>query len=50
MSNLFCEDCDGKGYIYSNNENWDDEIQKCDACNEFTSDKDAQKKERDQND
>jgi len=37
-----CEDCDGNGYVYSNDENWNDEIQKCDTCNEFSSDKDAQ--------
>jgi|7_EtaG_2_1085326.scaffolds.fasta_scaffold211091_1 hypothetical protein len=38
-----CEDCDGNGYVYSNDENWNDEIQKCDTCNEFSSDKDALK-------
>jgi hypothetical protein len=45
MKDVFCEDCNGMGYIYSNDENWNDEIQRCDTCKEFTSDKKAQRKQ-----
>ena len=28
-----CLDCNNQGWILSNNEDWNDEIQKCDNCN-----------------
>ena len=31
-----------KYFIISNSENWNDEIQKCDECNYFETDKQAQ--------
>jgi hypothetical protein len=37
-----CEDCDNKGWILSNDEDWNDEIQKCDNCNTFKHDEEAQ--------
>ena len=38
-----CETCNNKYFIISNNESWDNEIQKCDDCNYFKTDKQAQK-------
>ena len=38
-----CKTCNDKYFIISNNENWDNEIQKCDECNYFKTDKQAQK-------
>tara|TARA_Y100000310_G_C20215014_1_gene593124 strand:- start:349 stop:591 length:243 start_codon:yes stop_codon:yes gene_type:complete len=38
-----CESCNGNGFVESNDENLNDEIQKCDDCNKFESDKQAQK-------
>jgi len=40
---MICETCNNKYFIISNNENWDNEIQKCDECNYFETDKQAQK-------
>ena len=37
-----CKTCNDKYFIISNNENWDNEIQKCDECNYFKTDKQAQ--------
>lgn len=37
-----CKTCNDKYFITSNNENWDNEIQKCDDCNYFKTDKQAQ--------
>lgn len=37
-----CLDCENKGWILSNNEDWQDEIQKCDNCNVFKHDEEAQ--------
>ena len=39
-----CKTCNDKYFIISNNENLNDEIQKCDECNYFETDKQAQKK------
>ena len=36
-----CLDCENKGWILSNNEDWQDEIQKCDNCNFFKHDEEA---------
>ena len=36
-----CEDCDGKGYIYSNDEAGNDVIQRCDECEMFGNDEEA---------
>ena len=43
-----CETCNDKYFIFSNNKNWNNEIQKCDECNYFETDKQEQeyKKER----
>lgn len=38
-----CDDCDGAGFIDSNDIEGNDERQKCDSCNFFESDEDAQK-------
>ena len=37
-----CDTCTNKGYIYSNDIHGNDEVQKCDSCNTFQSDKAAQ--------
>ena len=37
-----CEDCNNKGWVLSNDEDWNDEIQKCDSCNVFAHDEEAQ--------
>jgi len=37
-----CETCDGLGLLLSNNKDNIDEIQRCDECQMFTSDSDAQ--------
>lgn len=37
-----CIECDGKGYVYSNNENGIDEVQRCDECREVATDTQAQ--------
>ena len=42
----FKEDCDmcfGKGYLHSNDKEGKYEIQKCDDCNKFKNDLDAQR-------
>ena len=36
-----CLDCDNKGWVLSNNEDWQNEIQKCDNCNVFKYDEEA---------
>jgi len=36
-----CSDCNNQGWILSNNEDWNDEIQKCDNCNVFKYDEEA---------
>ena len=38
-----CQTCDGLGLLLSNNKENIDEIQRCDECQIFTSDSDAQK-------
>ncbi len=42
-----CEACYGQGYVHSNDEEGNDEIQKCDECEEFESDQDAREYYRD---
>jgi len=37
-----CSLCDNQGWFLSNDVDWNDEIQKCDTCNVFKSDKEAQ--------
>ncbi len=37
-----CLDCNNQGWVLSNNEDWEDEIQKCDNCNVFAYDEEAQ--------
>ena len=37
-----CQTCDSNGYIESNNENGDNEVQRCDDCELFPNDKVAQ--------
>jgi hypothetical protein len=41
-----CSLCDNQGWFLSNDADWNDEIQKCDTCNVFKSDKEAQEFER----
>ena len=41
-----CDACNGLGWINSNNENWEPETQKCDACQIYTTDTKAQQAER----
>jgi hypothetical protein len=36
-----CNTCNDKYFIISNDENWNDEIQKCDECNYFKTDEQA---------
>ena len=36
-----CESCDGNGWVESNDQNDNDEIQKCDDCNLYETDKQA---------
>lgn len=42
-----CEICEGEGFIFSNNRNNKDEVQKCDECNLFKTDLEAQKHVKD---
>ena len=42
-NNNGCSFCAGLGFIFSNNEKGDNELQRCDTCQEFKSDKEAQK-------
>jgi len=44
---LDCDVCYGQGYVHSNDEKGNDEIQKCDECEEFESDQDAREYYRD---
>jgi len=37
-----CNVCNGKGFVFSNNEAFEDEIQKCDTCKVFKTDHEAQ--------
>lgn len=37
-----CEDCKDRGWIDSNNAKGEDETQKCDSCNKFKTDREAQ--------
>lgn len=37
-----CSLCDNQGWFLSNDADGNDEIQKCDTCNVFKSDKEAQ--------
>jgi hypothetical protein len=41
MADNACEACNGLGYVHTNNEQRDDEIQRCDDCQQFKSDADA---------
>jgi hypothetical protein len=36
-----CDVCYGQGYVHSNDEEGNDEIQRCDECEKFESDQDA---------
>ena len=36
-----CESCDGNGWVESNDQNDNDEIQKCDDCNLYETDEQA---------
>lgn len=38
-----CKDCGDLGYVRSNNELGEDEVQKCDSCNKFITDEQAKK-------
>lgn len=38
-----CDVCDGEHFIVSNDEEGNEEVQKCDECNIFETDADAQK-------
>ena len=38
-----CDICNGIGWINSNNENWEAETQKCDTCQVYKTDNEAQK-------
>lgn len=38
-----CEECNGLGWLDSNNEKWQDETQRCDSCKVYKSDLEAQK-------
>lgn len=38
-----CEVCDGEHFIVSNDEDGNEQVQKCDECNIFETDEDAQK-------
>jgi hypothetical protein len=42
-----CDVCYGQGYVHSNDEEGNDEIQKCDECEKFESDQDAKEYYRD---
>ena len=42
-----CDACYGQGYVHSNDEEGNDEIQKCDECEKFESDQDAREYYRD---
>ena len=37
-----CKACNDKGFIFTTNEAFEDDIQKCDECNIFKTDRDAQ--------
>lgn len=37
-----CECCKDKGFLFSTNEAFENEIQKCGSCNVFKSDREAQ--------
>jgi hypothetical protein len=39
-----CVECNGKGYVYSNDEHGIDEVQRCDECRVLASDEQAQAK------
>ena len=43
MKKIVCEDCKGLGYVESNDSKGSDEIQRCDSCMVYESDKEAQK-------
>ena len=38
-----CEECNGFGWVDSNNEHWEDETQRCDTCQVYKTDIAAQK-------
>jgi hypothetical protein len=40
-----CDECSGRGWINSNNENWEPETQKCDMCQVYKTDTEAQQAE-----
>jgi len=42
-NNNGCSFCVGHGFILSNDELGNDDLQKCDECNDFKSDDDAKK-------
>ena len=42
-NNSNCDICNGIGWINSNNENWESETQKCDTCQVYKTDTEAQK-------
>ena len=43
--NIDCEICHGIGWISSTNENWEPETQKCDTCQVYKTDTEAQEAE-----
>lgn len=45
MTRYKCEVCGNEGYIYSTNEQGQDEVQRCDECAVYQSDAEAQQAE-----
>jgi len=41
MNIATCETCNNDGWIISNDESWNTEIQRCDECQQFKSDEEA---------
>ena len=41
IKELTCDDCKGNGYVLSNDEDGNDEVQRCDTCKKFVSDDEA---------
>ena len=38
----YCSSCGDNGWVLSNDEDWNEEVQKCDTCNVFDNDEHAQ--------
>ena len=45
---MTCDICHGIGWINSNNEKWEPETQKCDVCQVYKTDVEAQQAEREE--